>query len=223
MDRNTALSPYADLIENPVARCACMLVLDVSSSMGGQPISELNEAVRRFVAEVQEDEFASQAIELGIVTFGADVCVSLPITPVHLITEVAPLEASGLTPMGLAVEASLQALTARKEEYQRTGTSYYQPWLVLMSDGEPNDAWQATAARCQQFSAERKLVVMPVGIGDNAELAILGAFSHRPAKPLAGLRFREFFQWLSASMSRVSQSTPGVAVSLPSSGGWDQI
>ena len=68
MDRNTALSPYADLIENPVARCACMLVLDVSSSMGGQPISELNEAVRRFVAEVQEDARRSTSVPAPAIT-----------------------------------------------------------------------------------------------------------------------------------------------------------
>ncbi len=223
MNRSTALSTYTDLIENPVARCACMLVLDVSSSMSGTAITELNEALRRFIVEVQEDEFASQAIELGIVTFGAEVNVSLPITPAHLITEVERLQADGMTPMGTAVDAALAVLAERKDEYRRSGTSYYQPWLVLMSDGAPNDDWQASAQRSQKLSEERKLVVMPIGIGAGADLAILSAFSHRPAKPIEGLRFREFFQWLSASMSRVSQSTPGGGVALPSTSGWDQI
>ncbi|NVZ08212.1 VWA domain-containing protein [Allochromatium humboldtianum] len=223
MEFTTALTPYADLIENPVARCACMLVLDVSSSMDGEPIRELNDGVQRFIAEIQEDEFASQAIELGIVTFGSRVNVTLPITPAHLITDVRPLEADGMTPMGEAVAQSMQALAARKAEYRQTGTSYYQPWLVLMSDGAPNDDWRATAVQCRSLSAERKLVVLPVGVGEGADLAILGQFSHRPAMPIAGLRFREFFQWLSASMSRVSQSTPGTGVNLPPTSGWDQI
>lgn len=218
-----ALTTYNDLIENPVARCACMLALDVSSSMAGQPIDELNQGVQRFIEEVREDDFAAQSIELGIVTFGARVDINLPITPAHLVESVAPLTASGSTPMGAATRKALDALEARKQEYRRTGTSYYQPWLVLISDGAPNDAWQGIAARCQAQSAERKLVVLPVGVGSGADLNILGQFSHRPAKQMAGLQFRQFFEWLSASMSRVSQSTPGVAVNLPPTSGWDSI
>jgi uncharacterized protein YegL len=223
MERTTALSPYADLIENPVPRCACLLALDVSGSMDGSPIAELNDGVQRFIREVQEDEFASQSIELGIVSFGGQVQISLPITPAHLISGVQPFSASGNTPMGGAVEHALKALAERKEEYQRTGTSYYQPWLVLMSDGAPTDAWQQAALQSRTLAEQRKLVVLPVGVGDSADLAILGQFSNRAAKPLAGMRFREFFQWLSASMSRVSQSTPGTGVKLPPSSGWDQI
>jgi uncharacterized protein YegL len=223
MEYSTALTPYADLIENPVPRCACQLVLDVSGSMDGAPMAQLNEGLQRFIAEVQADEFASQAIELGIVTFGDRVCTTLPITPAHQISGVQGFSAGGNTPMGGAVEHALRALAERKEEYRRTGTSYYQPWLVLMSDGAPTDAWQQAAGQCRTLAEARKMVVLPVGVGDQADLAILGQFSNRPAKPLAGMRFREFFQWLSASMSRVSQSTPGTGVKLPPSSGWDQI
>ena len=56
-----------------------------------------------------------------------------------------------------------------------------------------------------------------------ADLRVLGEFSNRPAKPLAGLKFREFFVWLSQSMARVSQSTPGTAIKLPATSGWDSI
>ena len=212
-----------DLIENPTARCACALVLDTSSSMSGTPINELNAGVTQFIAELRGDDFASYAIEVGVFTFGDEVREALPFTPAYQVKDCSPLRASGLTPMGEAVELALERLAWRKAEYKKAGVSYYQPWLVLMSDGGPTDDWQDTAQRLRTMAVERKVTVLAVGIGNGASLDILSQFSTRPAKALAGTKFREFFAWLSQSMERVSQSTPGTGVPLAATDGWDCV
>ena len=48
------------------------------------------------------------------------------------------LTANGNTPMGEGVRLALDLLDKRKQEYKDKGVDYYQPWLVLMSDGQPN-------------------------------------------------------------------------------------
>jgi len=212
-----------DLIENPTARCACALVLDTSGSMSGTPISELNAGVAQLINELRGDDFASYAVEVGIFTFGGNVCEALPFTPAYQISDCAPLMATGGTPMGEAVELAIERLALRKAEYKKAGVSYYQPWLVLMSDGAPTDEWQASARRLRKMAEERKVAVLAVGIGEGAALEILGQFSTRPAKSLAGMKFREFFQWLSQSMERVSQSTPGTGVPLAATDSWECI
>ena len=64
---------------------------------------------------------------------------------------------------------------------------------------------------------------MAIGV-DGADMGILSQFSNRPALALQGLKFREFFQWLSASMSRVSTSASTTSsVALPSIDGWASI
>jgi len=66
-------------------------------------------------------------------------------------------------------------------------------------------------------------VVLPIGV-EGADLNILGQFSSRGAKKLQGLKFNEFFEWLSASMSRVSASaSTSSSVKLPTTDGWDSI
>ena len=223
MKSPTALARTQDLIDNPLPRCACVLVLDTSSSMDGGPIEALNAGVSQFIREVQTDEIASQCLELGVVTFGGQAVVQMPLTPVQHLLAMQPLIASGNTPMGQGAMLALAMLEARKREYKRHGVSYYQPWMVLMSDGEPTDAWQGPAQGAHSLSSAGKLVVLPVGVGKSANLGALGQFSSRPAVALQGLKFREFFRWLSASMSRVSVSTPGNGVQLPSKGGWESI
>ena len=215
-----------DLIENPTPRCPCMLVLDVSNSMEGEKITRLNEGVRQFLKEVCEDEFAIYSVELGVVTFGGNVKTSTEFgSPSEV--EWNDLGASGRTPMGKAVEEAILALEKRKQEYADNGVSYYQPWLVLMTDGIPTDDYQGTAAKLRSLANNKKIIVFGVGIGENCNMRVLSEFcpDNRPPARLNELKFKEFFAWLSQSMSRVSQSTPGAEVHFetPPLTGWEKI
>lgn len=217
------LSLSNDLIDNPSARCACMVILDTSASMDGAPIQELNRGMSHFIASVQEDEVAAYSVEIGVITAGGNVSEALPFTTANAIDSIAPFYASGSTPLGRATELALQRLEERKKEYQRAGVAYYQPWLVIISDGAPTDAYSAAADQAKALSEQRKLVVLPIGVA-GASMSVLDQFSSRGAKKLDGLKFSEFFEWLSASMSRVSASaSTSSSIKLPSTDGWDSI
>lgn len=147
----------------------------------------------------------------------------MPFTTAMDIDNIPKLQATGATPLGQAVQLALQSLNERKLEYQKAGVAYYQPWLVIISDGEPTDSWQHIASQTKDLSNNRKLVVLPLGV-DGANLSILGEFSSKGAKKIAGLKFNEFFEWLSASMSRVSSSaSTSASIQLPSTDSWDSI
>ena len=189
-----------DLIDNPSSRCACELVLDISGSMSGEPIRALNAGVQAFIEALKADEMSSFSVELSVITAGGRVVEELPFTTACNISEFRSLSASGATPLGEAVSLALKRLEERKAQYKRSGVAYYQPWLVIISDGAPTDNWQAAAQKALALSQASSLVVLPVGVA-GADLNILGQFSHRGAKPLVGLKFRELFEWLSASMA----------------------
>lgn len=211
------------LIENPSPRCACMVVLDTSYSMSGAPIAQLNTGFQHFVAALQEDEVAACSVELGVITAGGVAGEALSFTTAMNIDSVAQFRASGGTPLGQATELALQRLDERKKEYQRAGVAYYQPWLVIISDGAPTDSFHKAMQQANALGQQRKLVVLPIGV-EGANMDILNQFSNRGAKKLAGLQFNEFFEWLSVSMSRVSASASTTAgVSLPSTDGWEAV
>jgi uncharacterized protein YegL len=60
----------AEFADNPEPRCPVVLVLDTSGSMKGEPILELNTALRDFGAALKRDQLASLRVELAIITFG---------------------------------------------------------------------------------------------------------------------------------------------------------
>lgn len=218
----------SDLINNPLPRCATILALDVSGSMVGDPIKQLKAGALKFIRTVKEDDIASASLELAIVLFGGDNAKLLvPFTNlsddnVNWHEIISNIDADGSTPMGEAVELSLNLLEKRKEEYKNNGVSYYQPWFVMITDGEPTDSeWEKAARRL--YNAEQNKRVFPMVVGtEDADFYNLEKFVSEPIQ-LEGLKFQEFFSWLSASMSRVSTSVVGEEVTLPPKTGWQAL
>ncbi|MCE5361470.1 MAG: VWA domain-containing protein, partial [Acidithiobacillus sp.] len=188
-----------DLIDNPSARCPVALVLDTSGSMSGAPIAELNAGAQLFIEELKRDDLARWSVELAVYTAGGSADRILEFTCVEEIAGIAPMSAGGSTPLGAATRMALNDLDVRKNQYRHAGVPYYQPWLVIISDGAPTDEWQDVANLARELSANRKLVSMPIGV-QGADLQILGQFSSKRPLALDGLKFRDFFAWLSASL-----------------------
>jgi|SRR5690606_1270396 len=198
-----------DLIDNPSARVPVCLVLDTSGSMSGDKIDELNRGVQLFFNEVREDEMASLSAEISIITFGGTVQQVVEFANIENQT-VPNLTPTGRTPMGEAVNLALDVLEARKKTYASLGVDYYQPWLVLMTDGAPTDDITSAARRTSELIQNNKLTIFPIGIGAEAHMPTLQQFSPKlPPVKLKGLNFNEFFLWLSQSITMKSQSTPG--------------
>ncbi|RAL26909.1 vWA domain-containing protein [Thermoflavimicrobium daqui] len=213
-----------ELFDNPTARVPICLVLDCSGSMWGEPISELNKGIQLFMKAIRQDDIAAHSAEIAVVSFG-DEEPKCELNFTSIGNQAIPfLTASGRTPMGAAVKMGLDMLEKRKKMYSTTGVDYYQPWLVLMTDGAPTDDITLAAERSSELANAKKLTVFPIGVGSAADLQTLAKFSPRrtPVR-LKGLNFSAFFEWLSKSVIAVSQSTIGESVKLPEAKGWGEL
>ncbi len=214
-----------DLVDNPTPRVPVSLCIDTSGSMSGAPIEELVRGVNLFYDAIDEDEDAHDSAEVNIVEFNSAAGLIHDFASIERLQRISSLTASGATAMGAGVNLALDSLEKRKATYSASGVLYYQPWLVLMTDGAPTDSIDLAVKRVVDLVDAKKLTVFPIGIG-GADMATLARFSpNRPPLRLDGLRFKEFFEWLSKSVSRVSRSTPGDAVKLDLEGlaGWAEL
>jgi uncharacterized protein YegL len=209
-----------EFADNPEPRCPCLLLLDVSGSMRGQPLAELNAGLAAFRDELAADTLAMKRVEIGIVTFGP-VQIALPFQGA---TSFCPpnLVAQGDTPMGSAITQGLDLVRQRKIEYRANGISYYRPWVFLITDGGPTDQWHSAAMEVQEGEASKAFAFFAIGV-QGADMNTLQQISVRTPLQLNGLRFRDLFSWLSSSLRSVSRSTPGTEVPLQPPQGWATV
>ena len=215
MNKNIMDIKKGDLADNPTTRVPICILLDTSGSMEGEAISELNKGIRLFIEELQSDVLTLYSADVCIITFGGDVRIIKDFGPLEGFN-VETFSAQGLTPMGEAVTRGLELLSERKEQFKEQMIAYFQPWLVLMTDGVPTSPdWVSSAREVSMLVNSKKLVIFPVATGDNVDMNILKKFSpNKDPLKLKGLKFKPFFQWLSASVSQLSQSVPGEEVKL---------
>ncbi|GHU63497.1 hypothetical protein AGMMS49983_07070 [Clostridia bacterium] len=230
----SSLIDTGDLIqaENTATRIPVVLCLDVSYSMvdnGG--FEALNTGVEAFFETCKKDSVNKYGFDVAIVTFGAEGvikhqdfrpiwnqtdCPTFSFNKELLINK--DLWIDG-TPMGRGVDLSMQGLDIRKNEYKENAIGYYQPWLVIITDGQPTDdgefegfpedrrvadrlAYAETINSVLDLQKNKKLKVIAVGVGNEDYRKLSGFVIDN--KVLTTKDFSEFdlvFEYLSKSMS----------------------
>jgi uncharacterized protein YegL len=211
-----------------------MLVLDASGSMdlivpatGRKRIEELNQGLALLKQELMNDETASQRVQLAIV------CVGGPAGDADLLMnwtdawqfDPPQLFARGATPLGQGLRLALQSVDQQKQQLKAQGIGFTRPWIMVISDGAPTDdqrIWQAVAQECRAAEAAKRCVIYPIGVAD-ANMSVLQQISSTPALKMAEARFKEYFQWLSSSLSSMSRSQPNAQVQLAAPSPWTVV
>lgn len=205
----------AEAAQNYEQKCLCVLVLDVSGSMRGKPMDELNKGLQDFYNEIADDVTTSQKLEVSLITFNHIVKTIQEPALVENFT-MPTLTATGSTAMVNAVNEAIDKVEARKNWYKETGQTYYRPWIILMTDGEPDDDQDvdALAARIKKETEGKHFEFLPIGVED-ANMTILEKIKGNiHPKKLQGTKFSSFFKWLSASMDTITKAKEGEQVDL---------
>lgn len=223
-EERTRLDEAIEFAENPEPRCACILLLDTSGSMRGNPIKALKDGLQTFKDALNQDTLASRRVEVAVVKFDSDVEVVQDFVTVDQF-EPPTLTAQGYTYMGTAINEALDMIHVRKEQYRNNGVAYYRPWIFMITDGEPqgesDSIIEQAAQRIENEEADKHVAFFAVGV-EKANMKILKETSVRTPIKLKGLNFKDMFLWLSASMSAVSQSKVDEQVALPPPG-WGTV
>jgi uncharacterized protein YegL len=194
-----------------------LILADVSGSMSEHgKIDSLNQAVAEMIKSFAAELPDRAEIQVSIITFGGDRAkVHSDLTPAAKAPWTAML-ASGRTPLGEAVSLA----TAMIEDRQRIPSRAYRPAIVLVSDGQPTDEWKDPVQRLLTSDRGSRADRFALGIGDDADKAMLAAFLADSSKPVlkagdAG-QIQAFFRWVTMSVTARSRSaSPNAATVQP--------
>jgi uncharacterized protein YegL len=207
--------PDVQLIDNSSERLPLLLIVDGSGSMQGAPIAALNDGLRLLEKELKEDPVARLRVQLLVLQIGGNDEVTILTDWTDAMNFTAPeVVAYGSTPLGKAVRLALTKLEDQKHKYKNHGIPYKRPWLYIVTDGSPTDTgWEAAGEECRRATADRKVVPFAILTGE-AQVETMRRFADSVLQ-LQGVKFRELFQWLSASASAGSKAQSDTSVQVP--------
>jgi uncharacterized protein YegL len=183
------------------------MVADVSGSMSvNDKIGVLNDAIQEMIETFAVEDDTRAEIHVGVITFGKDGAkLQQALTPANKLSWVR-LTAEGGTPLG----AALNLVTDLIEDRNQVPSRAYRPTVILVSDGQPTDDWQQPLKRLLSSERASRATRFAMGIGDDADLAMLSAFLATadarvfPAKEAR--QIKQFFRWVTMSVAQRSRS-----------------
>jgi uncharacterized protein YegL len=201
--------PSAVISINPKPLPVIML-LDVSGSMGGAKIQNLNTAVKDMLETFRDAENSEKEIHVAIITFGKEVKLHQPLVSAGEINY-QDLSAGGGTPLGIAIKMAKEMIADKNVVPSRA----YRPVVVLISDGQPNNGWEQPLNDFIGEGRSSKCDRMALAIGADADEAVLGKFITGTERPLFyaenAKQLRDFFLFLTMSVTtRTKSQNPDV-------------
>lgn len=188
------------------AHMACVLLLDTSGSMVGDPINSLNKAINDFREQTSMDELAQKRVDIAIIEFNDTARVVQEFTPLSMMQPVT-LSATGCTAMGAGIELAIDKVKERNRFYASMGTPCYKPWIFMITDGAPTDDISNARQRIideESKGTHGKLKFWAVGVPGYSKDTLTSLTKRCIA--LDEANFKGIFDWLSESMVTISVS-----------------
>jgi len=145
------------------------LCLDVSQSMAGEPISQVNAELPEIRARVGEDAAVAEIIRFAVVTFSDVARTVLPLADLALVQSMPTLEVEGRTSYSAAFDHLKRTIEGDYYAGRATGEQWYRPAVIFISDGQPTDPeerWRAAHGRLTDAGWRRHPNILSFGFGE---------------------------------------------------------
>lgn len=195
---------------NSEMRCMCVLLVDVSGSMRLWENS-LNQALKSFMSDLFNGmngfkEYSKEQVELAVIQFDSNVEVLREPSLVTKEDDYPKFKVKGLKTNTIgAIRKAIEMVNKRKIEYKTYGLSYYRPWIILLTDGNPNPCSESEVNllvhEVNDLISNNKFMLTAIGLGSNVDKKFLSAISNSNYFRIGQKNIGDFFQMLSASMT----------------------
>jgi len=178
---------------------ACLLLLDSSESMSGEPIEELNAALNKFKLGVFQDKTTRDVLDIAIVEFNDNPNVIQEFLPFESMKPV-NLSAGGGTNMEPAISLAIDMVKERLKFYQKTRTKPFKPWIIMVSDGFGGSV-DNIASTIRDMEEKQMLKFFSLGV-EGYDPKVLHQLSGEKVTSLKGFDFTDLFSWIPGPRKR---------------------
>lgn len=187
-------------------RLPVYFLVDVSESMVGAPIQQVQDGMRMIVQELRTDPYALETAYISVIAFAGKVkCVS-PLTELYkFYPPTFPI--GGGTSLGNALEFLMDDMDKTLVRTTTEQKGDWKPIVFLFTDGNPTDNPSNAFTRWNN-KYRGKANIVAISIGDNVNTQLLGQISDNVLRlnKTDEISFKSFFKWVTASIKATSVS-----------------
>jgi uncharacterized protein YegL len=187
--------------------------------MKGEPINSVQVGLKSLFSGLRRDPYALDSVHICIITFDREAKILMPMTELEnaRLPEIPPLESSP-TNLGEALELMCNLYVKEVKTSTDTEKGDWLPLAVVMTDGSPSDTMLFNAMcnklKEQKFKFAR---IIACAAGPKAKTEPLKKFATDVVSldTMDSSSFSKFWQWVSQSFTKHSQTTDLTSENLP--------
>ena len=187
-------------------RLPVYFLVDVSESMVGDPIAQVEEGMRTIIQELRTDPYALETVFVSILAFAGKPLVLSPLTELYKFYPPA-FPIGGGTALGEALRTLMRKMDASVQKTTLEAKGDWKPLVFLFTDGVPTDRPEAAI---KEWTAKyrKQCNLVAISLGDNADLHLLQQLTDNVLRlnRTTPESFRQFFKWVTASIKTTSVS-----------------
>lgn len=187
-------------------RLPIYFLIDISESMVGTPVEQVQEGMRNIIQELRVDPYALETVFVSIIAFAGKAKVLSPLTELYMFYPPA-FPIGGGTALGKGLECLMDDMerNVRKNTAETKGD--WKPIIFLFTDGIPTDDYSAAFRRWNEHF-RRHCNLVAISLGDEANILTLAQITNEILilKDTRRESFREFFKWVTDSIKTSSLS-----------------
>jgi len=187
-------------------RLPIYFLIDISESMVGEPIQQVEEGLAAIIQALKSDPYALETVWISIIVFAGQPKTLVPLQ--EIVTFYPPrFPIGGGTSLSKGLGHLMYELRKNivKTTYDQKGD--WKPIVFLFTDGVPTDDTASAIAEWKQ-NWQRTANMVAISFGDEADTSLLGQLTDNVLhfKNTTPQSYKEFFRWVSDSIKTSSIS-----------------
>lgn len=187
-------------------RLPIYFLVDVSESMVGEPIEQVQNGMRTIIQELRVDPYALETACVSVIAFAGKAVSLSPLTELYKFYP-PTFPVGGGTSLGSAMNFLMDDLDKSIQKTTMEAKGDWKPIIFLFTDGTPTDDYKAAFNRWNA-KYRKGCNLIAISIGDNVNTQMLGQISDNVLrlKDTDAESFTKFFKWVTASIKATSIS-----------------
>ena len=186
-------------------RLPIFLVLDVSESMAGKAIDDVQSGIKMLTDALMSDPFAMETVYISVIAFAGK---AKTITPLTYVMDFIPpkLPIGSGTNLSDALKVLMHEIDTNVKKNTPETKGDWKPLIFILTDGTPNDNYKATAAQWKMNYG--KYSTIAVLMGENSDATALKSITDNVLvfKETTKESYQAFFKWASSSIQSCAYS-----------------